>query len=63
MKVKWYSVTSFYPAFQKVEKQYKYVCENGGKYICVTVNAYDRWKCISDHANLYKRFSESRGSI
>ena len=39
------------------------VSENGGKYICVTVNAYDRWKCISDHANLYKRFSESRGSI
>ncbi len=40
MKVKWYSVTSFYPAFQKVEKQYKYVCENGGKYIYDTGYLY-----------------------
>lgn len=39
------------------------ISNNGGKYICVTVNAYDRWKCISDHANIYKRFSENKGSV
>ena len=40
MKVKWYSVTSFYPAFQKVEEQYKHVCESGGKYIYDTGYLY-----------------------
>ncbi len=33
MKVKWYGITSFYPAFQRVEQQYQFVNENGGNYI------------------------------
>ena len=30
------------------------VGENGRSCICVTVNAYNKWKCIKDHAALYK---------
>ena len=30
---------------------------DGGMYVCVTANAYNKWKCINDHAALYKRFS------
>ena len=30
----------------------------GREYICVTVNAYNKWKCTEDHVYLYKRFSE-----
>ena len=30
---------------------------DGGTYICVTTNAYNKWKCINDHAALYKRFT------
>lgn len=33
MKLKWYGVTAFYPAFQRVEQQNQFVSENGGKYI------------------------------
>ena len=32
--------------------------EKGRSYICVTVNANGKWKCIYDHVALYKRFSE-----
>jgi len=32
--------------------------EEGRTYICVTVNAVSRWRCIEDHAYLYKHFSE-----
>ena len=31
----------------------------GRTYICVTTNAVNRWRCIEDHAYLYKLFSES----
>lgn len=34
------------------------VGENGGTYICVTANALNKWKCINDHAALYKEFGE-----
>lgn len=30
----------------------------GRSYICVTVNAKGKWKCIYDHVDLYKKFSE-----
>ncbi|MCM1040561.1 MAG: D-alanyl-D-alanine carboxypeptidase [Ruminococcus sp.] len=30
----------------------------GREYICVTVDAYNKWKCTEDHVYLYKRFSE-----
>ncbi|MDE5931340.1 MAG: hypothetical protein K2H40_02505 [Lachnospiraceae bacterium] len=30
----------------------------GKTYICVTVNAVSRWRCIEDHAYLYEHFSE-----
>lgn len=30
------------------------VGESGRTCICVTVNAYNKWKCINDHAALYK---------
>lgn len=30
----------------------------GRNYICVTVNAEGKWKCIYDHVDLYKKFSE-----
>ncbi len=30
----------------------------GRSYICVTVNAQGKWKCIYDHVDLYKKFSE-----
>lgn len=33
--------------------------EEGRTYICVTTNAVNRWRCIEDHAYLYKLFSES----
>ncbi len=32
--------------------------KNGRGYICVTVNAAGKWKCIYDHVDLYKKFSE-----
>ncbi|MBD5541786.1 MAG: D-alanyl-D-alanine carboxypeptidase [Lachnospiraceae bacterium] len=32
--------------------------DKGRSYICVTVNANGKWKCIYDHVALYKRFSE-----
>lgn len=32
------------------------VSESGGTYICVTAGAFNKWKCINDHAALYKRF-------
>lgn len=32
--------------------------EKGRSYICVTVNAKGKWKCIYDHVALYKKFSE-----
>lgn len=32
--------------------------KKGREYICVTVNAYNKWKCTEDHVYLYKRFSE-----
>ncbi len=32
--------------------------ENGGSYICVTANAFNKWKCIYDHAALYRRFGQ-----
>ncbi|MCM1175142.1 MAG: serine hydrolase [Blautia sp.] len=35
------------------------VDQNGKAYICVTTNAVNRWRCIEDHAALYKRFSEN----
>lgn len=31
---------------------------DGRTYICVSVNAYNKWKCINDHAALYKRFGQ-----
>lgn len=34
------------------------VDKDGKKYICVTVNGINRWRCIEDHAYLYKRFSD-----
>lgn len=40
MKVKWYGVTAFYPAFQRVEHQYQFVSENGGSYIYDTGYLY-----------------------
>lgn len=36
-----------------------YGTDNKGRsYICVTVNAEGKWKCIYDHVDLYKKFSE-----
>lgn len=32
--------------------------ERGRSYICVSVNAKGKWKCIYDHVALYKKFSE-----
>lgn len=32
--------------------------ERGRSYICVTINAKGKWKCIYDHVALYKKFSE-----
>jgi len=40
MKVKWYGVTAFFPAFQRVEQQYQFVSENGGSYIYDTGYLY-----------------------
>ena len=35
-----------------------YAMDNGGKeYVCVTANATSSWKCIYDHAALYKMFA------
>ena len=40
MKIKWYGVTAFYPAFQRVEQQYQLVSDNGGNYIYDTGYLY-----------------------
>ena len=40
MKVKWYSITAFYPTFEKVLEQDKYVKENNGNYIYDTGYLY-----------------------
>ena len=40
MKVKWYSITAFYPTFEKVLEQDKYVKENDGSYIYDTGYLY-----------------------
>lgn len=40
MKIKWQGITAFYPAFQRVEQQYRSVSENGGKYIYDTGYLY-----------------------
>ena len=32
--------------------------KKGREYICVTVNAYNKWKCTEDHVRLYKQFSQ-----
>lgn len=40
MKIKWYGITAFYPAFQRVEQQYQFVSENGGSYIYDTGYLY-----------------------
>ena len=40
MKTKWYSITAFYPAFQRVEQQYQFISENGGNYIYDTGYLY-----------------------
>lgn len=32
------------------------VDKNGREYICVTVNAINKWRCIEDHAALYQQF-------
>lgn len=40
MKIKWYGITAFYPAFQRVEQQYQFVSENGGNYIYDTGYLY-----------------------
>lgn len=32
--------------------------KSGREYICVTGNANSQWRCISDHADIYKRFME-----
>ena len=34
------------------------VDQSGRNYICVTAGAYSGWRCIYDHVDLYKRFSE-----
>lgn len=33
----------------------------GKEYICVTTGAVNVWRCIEDHAGLYKRFSDEGG--
>lgn len=40
MKVKWYSITAFYPTFEKVLEHDKYVKENNGNYIYDTGYLY-----------------------
>lgn len=40
MKIKWYSITAFYSAFQRVEQQYQDVSENDGNYIYDTGYLY-----------------------
>ena len=40
MKVKWHSITAFYPTFEKVLEQDKYVKENDGNYIYDTGYLY-----------------------
>lgn len=40
MKIKWYGVIVFYPAFQRVERQYRFVSEHGGNYIYDTGYLY-----------------------
>lgn len=40
MKVKWYSITAFYPTFEKVLEQDKFVKENNGNYIYDTGYLY-----------------------
>lgn len=40
MKLKWYGITAFYPAFQRVEQQYQLVSKNGGNYIYDTGYLY-----------------------
>ncbi len=40
MKIKWYGITSFYPAFQRVERQHQFVSENDGNYIYDTGYLY-----------------------
>ncbi len=32
--------------------------KNGREYVCVTTNASGKWRCIEDHAYLYKKFSD-----
>lgn len=40
MKTKWYGITAFYPAFQRVEQQYQLVSERGGSYLYDTGYLY-----------------------
>lgn len=37
------------------------VDESGKEYICVTTGAVNVWRCIEDHAGLYKRFFKEGG--
>ena len=34
--------------------------ETGNGYLCVTGNTYSSWRCIYDHAELYRRFAAKR---
>lgn len=34
--------------------------KDGGEYICVTADAAGKWRCIEDHAYLYKEYSTAR---
>lgn len=36
--------------------------ERGKEYVCVTVNAPSKWRCIEDHAALYLQFSDREKS-
>ncbi|WP_276947763.1 hypothetical protein [Acetatifactor muris] len=40
MKIKWYAVTAFYPAFSRVWQQYQYITENGGRFLYDTGYLY-----------------------
>ena len=40
MKLQWYGVTAFYPAFQRVEQQYDLVCKSNSNYIYDTGYLY-----------------------
>lgn len=35
---------------------------SGKEYVCVTVNAPSKWRCIEDHAALYLKFAEKKSS-